>query len=93
MTQGHIQTSPSGAISFVGKDAVRLFQATALASGLRLYARSGMKPNRAWTPTAMLKLASSFTGKAYKRGAYLAAAEDVKAWADAMAATLPKVRS
>jgi hypothetical protein len=89
MTDSHIKTGPGGT-TFVGADAVALFRATAIASGLRLYAKSGIKPNRAWSPTAMLKAASGITGKAYKRGEYAKAAEDVKAWADEMAAALPK---
>lgn len=89
MTDSHIKTGPGGT-TFVGPDAVALFRATAIASGLRMYAKTGMRPNRTWTPTIMLKAATGITGKAYKRGEYAKAAEDVKAWADEMAAALPK---
>ena len=47
---------------FVGKSGVDTFRAIALRSGLSLYAKTGMKPNRAWTPTKMLKVAGTITG-------------------------------
>jgi hypothetical protein len=59
---------------------VRVYQAAAIKSGLKLYANTGMKPNRAWTPSAMLKTASTITGKAYKRGQYAAAIADLDSW-------------
>lgn len=91
MNDSEIKSGPGG-ITFAGPDAVALFRATAIASGLRLYAKTGMKPNRAWTPSAMLKAAGGLTGKTYKRGQYQQAADDVKAWADAMAAAIPIVK-
>jgi hypothetical protein len=41
----------------------------------------------------MLKAATGITGKAYKRGQYVKAADDVKQWTDAMAAALPITRA
>ena len=43
-----------GAQSFVGCEAVNVFACAVIASGLRLYAKTGMKPNRAYTPSAMM---------------------------------------
>jgi hypothetical protein len=63
--------------SFVGRDAVEVFRLRVIASGLRLYAKTGIKPNRAYTPSAMLAAAEQVTGKKYKRGAYEAAAADI----------------
>lgn len=57
----------------------RTYQALAIRAGLRLYAKTGMKPNSAWTPTRMLKTAASITGKEYKRGEYIKAADDLLA--------------
>ena len=68
---------------FEGPQQVQVYRAIVLASGLRLYSKTGMKPNRMWTPTNMLRAAQSITGKRYPRGAYLAAAEDLTAWAHA----------
>jgi hypothetical protein len=79
------------AASFVGPDAVALFRAAAIRSGLLLYAKTGLKPNRMWTPTAMLQAATAITGQKYRRGQHAKAAEDIKVWCDAMKAALPVV--
>jgi hypothetical protein len=62
---------------FVGSD-VNIFHATSLAGALGLYAKTKMQVDRAYTPTNMLKAASSYTGKKYKRGQFLEAQEDLK---------------
>jgi hypothetical protein len=67
------------AVSFNGPEAVNVFAMAVLASGLRLYARTGMKPNRAYTPTAMLRAAGIHLGRTFKRGAYLEAADALTA--------------
>lgn len=89
MGQGRI-TSSAGGVSFDGPDAVKVYTATALAAGLRLWGQTGMKPNRAWTPKAMFAKAQEITGKRYtaRRTSADQAAADLKAWADAMAAEL-----
>lgn len=55
----------------------RTFQLLVIASGLKLYAATGMKPNRAYTPKAMMAAAAALTGKTYKPRAYLEAAADL----------------
>lgn len=57
------------------------YQAKVLASALRLYARTGMKANSAYTPTAMLATAGRITGKVFKRGQHLIAADALDTWA------------
>ena len=89
MTDNSGVTVGAGGTMFHGPDGVKLYQAIALKHGLKLYANTGMKPNRMWTPTAMLKLATSFTGKKYKRGEHAKAAQDMTAWIDAMNAAIP----
>lgn len=89
MEEDHIHHSSTGSVSFVGKDAVLVFSAFALASALRLYARTRMKPNRQWTPSEMLKAAGRRTGKTYQRGQYLLAAEDLEIWGREMRDALP----
>jgi hypothetical protein len=79
--------------TFPAEEAAAMYRANALASGLLLYAKAGKKPNRAWTPTAMLAAASKITGKRYKRGQCGLAADDLKRWADDRAAALPITRS
>jgi hypothetical protein len=97
----HLMTTPNdtsfvsvgaGGTAFVGEDGVRLFQAMSLRAGLRIYAKTGMKPNRLWTPKAMIALASSITGKAYKgRSRYDQAIADLDVWIAAAKASLPVV--
>lgn len=88
--QSHVQITPGGT-AFVGPDAVALFRARTIASGLKLYAKTGMTPNRAWTISAMLKAAGKITGQTYKRGTAEQAAADLTIWADAMTAAIPVV--
>ena len=61
----------------------RLWQALAIKHALRLYAATGIKANRSYTPSNMLKAASKITGNAYKRGQYQEAVADLAAWVDA----------
>lgn len=78
--------------SFVGRDATSLYAAMTLASGLRLYAKSGIKLSRMHTPGNMLAAATRVTGKQYKRSQYLSAAADLDQWINTMRAALPVVR-
>jgi uncharacterized protein with FMN-binding domain len=57
----------------------RLFQSVVIAKALRIYAKHKRQVNRAYTPTAMLRTASSITGKKFRRGQYIAAAEALEA--------------
>lgn len=88
-----INSNPSGGMSFVGKDAVNVYAATALASALRLYAKSGMKVNRAYTPKAMIAKANEITGKKFKARDYEGAAAALTAWANATAETINKANA
>jgi hypothetical protein len=88
--ESHIEVSRH-ATTFVGPDAINLFRATVLKAGLKMYADIGMIPNRSWTPTAMLKMATEYTGKTYKRGQHAIAAEDVRVWVETMKAAMPVV--
>jgi len=74
---------------FSGPDAVAVYAISALASGLRLYAKTGLKPARAYTPTNMLRQATAYTGQTFKRGQYLEAAAALEALARQKAAALP----
>lgn len=61
------------------------YRRVVIANALRFYARTGMRVNRAYTPTAMLRAATELTGKKFKRGQYLAAAEAIMETVDAKA--------
>lgn len=78
-------------VSCVGKDAISLYRASTLAVGLQMYAKTGIKLTRVASPGAMLKMATEYTGKTYKRGEYLKAAEDVRIWTATMRAALPAI--
>jgi hypothetical protein len=73
--------SNSGSTSFVGREAVSVFQCKVIARALRFYNDTGMKVNRAYTPTNMLRTASALTGQTFKRGEYIKAAEALDALA------------
>lgn len=90
----HIIVNKEGNCStFVGPDAINYVRAEMLASSLRLYAACKIIPTRGVTATKMLKMAEGYSGKVYKRGEYVKAADDVKKWADEMKAAIPKVHS
>ena len=67
-------------VTFTGKEEVARYQAVVLKSGLKLFAKTGMKPNRAWTPTRMLRLAEHITGHKFKRGEYMKAHDTLAVW-------------
>ncbi len=81
----------AGATTFAGPDAVGLFAARRLQAALGMYARSGMLTTSTATLGGMLRAASRYTAKSYRRSrkGAAAASADVRAWADAMAAGMP----
>ena len=85
MSQNKIEAHEGGGMSFVGPKAVNTYRATVVASALRLYARTGMKANRAYTPANMMRVAQEIIGQKFKARDYLGAADALKAWATAQA--------
>jgi len=71
--------------SFVGSD-VNIFAAAVLSSALMSYSKTGMVPNKNYTPLKMLLAASVYTKKKYKRGQYEEAAADLTAYVNALKA-------
>ncbi len=90
--QSHIDVHPGGT-SFVGADAVKLFRAISMMSALSFYGKHKMVMTRGLSSTLMLQIAKEFTGKTYRRGQHAQAAEDVRAWVDAMKAAMPITHS
>jgi|ERR1700743_1607974 len=78
-------------VGYVGDKAIDCFRAYVIASALKLYAETGMKANRTYTPLAMIKAANQITGHVYRRGQYNMAAAALIEWADKRKAELPKV--
>ena len=69
----------NGGVTATG-EGVPTFVAITLKSALKMYAATGIKPNRAWTPTAMLRKAEAITGKRFKRGQYAEAIAALETW-------------
>lgn len=82
MTENYIEAKDGKITSFVGPKAVDVYAMRVLAMGLRGYALHGIMPNRAYTPTAMLRAAERWTGQKFKRGQYMEAAAAVALKAD-----------
>lgn len=70
----------SSAMVFSGEAGVNTFVAVSLKSGLKLFARTGMKPNRLWSPKNMMAKASEITGKKFKARDYDGAAAALEEW-------------
>ncbi len=73
--------------TFTGQGGVSTYQAIVLKGALKMYAAHGMRVNRAYTPTAMLKTAGNITGQTFKRGQYTQALEALEAWIEANGTT------
>jgi hypothetical protein len=78
-----ITVHENGGISVTGRESMALYRLIVLKHALVLYAKTGMRPSRHITPTAMLEMASEVTGKKYKRGQHAQAADDLAAVIDA----------
>lgn len=85
-------TSHNGGTTFAGEAAVSVYQASVIASALKLYANTKMQVNRAYTPTTMLKTAERITGIKFKRGEYMKAHDELKKWASAQIGTTVNVK-
>lgn len=66
--------------TFTGEAGVTTFVALSLKSGIKLYAKTGIRPNRAWTPRAMMAKASEITGKKLKPRDYDGAVKALEEW-------------
>ena len=75
--------------TFSGPRAVDVFAMLTIASGLRLYATTGMIPNRMYTPKTMMNAAARHTGRKFKARDYEGAAAALTEAAEALAANLP----
>jgi hypothetical protein len=81
-------------VSFSGPRAVSVYQCLVVASALELYAKTGMKANRMYTPTNMLAVATKITGQTFKgKTKYTDAAAALRAVADAEKAKLERTET
>ncbi len=88
MQESYVEIT-KGATAYVGPDAVLLMKAMVLKSSLNLYVKTKMRPTRSVGPTDMLTIATSITGKPYKRGQYELAMSHLAIWIDTMKAAMP----
>lgn len=70
----------NSATVFNGSEAVEIFRAAAICSALQLYADTGIKANRAYTPRNMMAAAAQITGKKFKPRAYYDAVLELRRW-------------
>jgi len=89
--ESYIVAKGNGMTAYVGPDATEYVRAATLASMLKLFAKTGIVPTRRVSGSMLLKMATRYTGKTYKRGQHETAAADVKVWADTMKCALPIV--
>jgi hypothetical protein len=61
--------------------AVNAYAALTIAQALKLYAQTGMKVNRAYTPKAMMQMATKVTGQKFAARDYLGAADALRTFA------------
>lgn len=78
-------------VSYTGPDAVEVFRAKTIASGLQLWHKTGIRPNRHWTPTAMIQAAGRITHKQYKinKKSVPFIVADLNLWINTMISALP----
>ena len=83
-----------GGITFAGPVSADLVAATVLKSAMALYVKTGLKVNRLYTPSNMLKAASRITGKTYPRSkqAMGRALNDLAEWIEETRKTIPVIR-
>lgn len=88
MTESSI-THSNGGTMFAGPDAVRVFQAAALASGIGLL-QKGIMPRRGWSMRRALERATFYTGVTYKgKKDADKARSDLKVWIETMKSSIP----
>ena len=73
-------TENGDASSFSGRGAVRVYAMATIASSLMFYVKTGLRVNRAYTPTAMMRAARIYLGES----ANTIKARDYSGMADAL---------
>ena len=85
--ENEIKKLSGGGMVFSGPEAVNVYSMIVLASGLDMYAKAKIIPNRHYTPSKMLAWAGKWTGKTFKRGQYAEAAIALRAKAQEVRST------
>ncbi len=81
-------THSAGGTSFVGEAATNVFACITVGHAMRLYAKTGIRAARNYTPTNMLRFVEQTTGKKFKRTQIAEAADWLLDWAKARRVTI-----
>lgn len=99
-SDSYLISYPHGATGYVGPDAISAFRAMVIRSALRLQdARPKGPRGSAWPARSvaarplkdLLKMASEYSGRAYRREEVEQAIKDLTIWIEAMKSALPEV--
>jgi len=72
-----------------GKEAVMCIQVATLIQAIKMMRTTRMIPTRGYTMKKGLTMASTFTGRTYKRTEAAQAEADLKVWLETMKSTIP----
>lgn len=92
MTDEGIHLTKDGELKMlVGRDAMQLMRVRTVMSGLKMYIdmNGRMILTRGATITVLLKIATEYTGRKYKRTEAARALSDLTEWANLMTTALP----
>lgn len=77
------------ATSYVGRDATELYRVNMIKTCIKMYMKTKIIPTRGVTITKLLKMATTYTGRKYKRSEAAYAVEDLHNWVLTMVSALP----
>lgn len=89
MTDSAITLHKDGGVTFTGPDAIELYRAHHIKTGIAGWIKFKMIPTRGATLTKMLAMATTYTGKKYTTKRAAEAVADLDAWLSTMCAALP----
>ena len=82
----------NGGSSWTGDKAVNVFACLTVATAMKMYARTGIKANRNYTPKNMLAFVEQQTGRKFKRTQLSEAADWLLDFAKAQRVTVKETR-
>ena len=90
MDDSQITAGKHGTIGFQGKDATELYRVMVLRQALKLL-KVGITPTRGFTWKKGLAMASTYTGRTYKRSEVDQVVADLNVWIETMKSAIPVV--
>ena len=92
--KAEIHYNPDGSLSaLIGPDAIELMRVQSIIQGIKLHIKSGgrMMITRGMGITKLLALATTYTGKKYKRTEGEQAMQDLNVWFQTMKSSIPTI--